>query len=219
MENKKFQMDLAAIYNKDAARRKKASERPLWKKRLRSMFAHLLRKRGKTTILELGAGVGWDTSWFQKQGFEVLATDISPAMLEKCREQGLKTRLLDIYKLSSLSSLWGGVYTLNVLLHIPRRDLPGIVRQIYNHLESGGVFFWGCYTRGKDEEVWLEDKIQNLPPRFFSFLSDDTLKQLAEEGGFRVIDFQKLGGDVIGRTPAEKKTFAFQGLFLEKNSL
>ena len=219
MQKNKLRTHLSGIYNKDAKRRGKANRRPLWKRHLRSMFVSFLREREKTTILELGAGAGWDAAWFQKHGFEVLATDISSGMVDACRKQGLEAHLLDVYKFSSLSSLWGGVYALNVLLHIPRRDLPGIIKQIYNRLESGGVFFWGCYTRGKNEEVWLEDKTQNLPLRFFSFLNDDTLKQLAEESGFRVIDFQKLGGSIVGRTPAEKKTFSFQGLFLEKSSL
>jgi SAM-dependent methyltransferase len=61
----------------------------------RQRFLDLLRERDATSLLEVGAGTGHDSLYFQRQGLRVLCTDLSPAMVELCRAKGLDARVAD----------------------------------------------------------------------------------------------------------------------------
>jgi cyclopropane fatty-acyl-phospholipid synthase-like methyltransferase len=77
--DKNFKDQLRAAYDTDANRRTANSAvRSDWKLAARQQFADAMKLENKKTILEIGAGVGTDAKYFQEQGFEVLATDLSP---------------------------------------------------------------------------------------------------------------------------------------------
>lgn len=40
----------------------------------------------KTTLLDIGAGVGDDSVFFMESGFEVTAVDLSPEMIQICKK-------------------------------------------------------------------------------------------------------------------------------------
>jgi len=55
--------------------------------------------RGAASLLEVGAGTGQDSLYFQEQGLRVLCTDLSPAMVELCQAKGLDARIADFLSL------------------------------------------------------------------------------------------------------------------------
>jgi len=205
-----FKQQLRIAYDKDAKRRDyKEGKRNQWKLDVRQHFCDLLKKEGKRTVLELGSGVGLDAKYFQDNGFEVLATDLSNEMVKMCRKRGLDAKVVDLYNLSSLGKKYDGVYSMNVLLHIPMKDLCKVLKIIALSLNEGGIFFYGVYSNGSDEETTFTDKSRMNLPRLFSFLSDKTLLDVVKER-FKIINFRKV--EINDNNP----NFYFQSLFLRK---
>lgn len=204
-----FKKQLIIAYDKDAKRRDSAEgKRDQWKLDIRQQFIDLLNNENKKTILELGSGAGLDAKFFQENGFDVLATDLSSEMVKMAKERGIKAKVVDFYNLSKLGKTFDAIFSLNVLLHVPRKDLEHVLENIYHALNKDGIFFYGVYG-GKEEEVVFTDKSKMNLPRFFSFLTDKTLLQVVRER-FIALDFQKI--DIEGGKPG----LHFQALFLRK---
>ena len=192
-----FKQELKTAYNEDAKRRDEAEgERDIWKLDLRQYFVNLLKKENKKTVLELGAGAGLDSQYFKQNGFEVLATDLSDEMIKMCQKRGLEATTFDLYDLEKLENNFDAIFSLNVL------------ERIYNTLNENGIFFYGVYG-GIEEEKTIIDKSKMGLPRFFSFLSDETILEVVKDK-FEVIKFETI--DVEGR----QEGFHFQSLFLKK---
>jgi cyclopropane fatty-acyl-phospholipid synthase-like methyltransferase len=204
-----FKTQLVAAYDADAKRRVgNEKARDDWKLAARKEFADLAKAEGKKSVLEIGAGVGIDADYFKAQGFDVLATDLSPKMVEACKERGLKAQVLDIYGLKGLKKRFDAIYSLNVLLHVPKEDLPAVLEGIYNSLTPSGIFFYGVYGGVDKGEVHTDPKKMNLP-RFFSFLSDEALLRAAASK-FEVVSSKTID---IGYA---QKGLHFQSLLLRK---
>lgn len=158
--------------------------------------------------MELGAGAGFDSKYFQDEGFNVLATDLSPEMVKMCKKRGLSARVVDLYNLSALNQSFDAIFSLNVLLHVPRNDLDLVLDSISDVLNENGIFFYGVYG-GQDKEDTITDNSKMGMPRFFSFLTDDSLLKTVKDK-FDVIDFQPI--DIGSSSP----NFHFQALILKK---
>lgn len=205
-----FKEQLIHAYDKDAQRRDEAEgKREMWKEEVRQKFADLLEKQEKKSILELGAGAGHDSKFFSDKGFDVLATDLSPEMIKMCRKRGIPAEVADFYDLSPLHQTFDAVYSMNVLLHVPRADVGDVLRSISAVLHEGGIFFYGVYG-GYDKEETITDKTKMGLPRFFSFLSDSSLlENVADQ--FDVLDFET-------RDIGSKQDVHFQALTLQKKN-
>jgi cyclopropane fatty-acyl-phospholipid synthase-like methyltransferase len=204
-----FKQQLVKAYDKDAKRRDKAEgKREQWKLDVREQFVKLLKSNNKKSVLELGSGAGLDAKYLQDNGFDVLATDLSNEMVKMCRKRGLKAKAIDLYNLTSLKRTFDGIFSMNVLLHVPKKHLNGVLTTISNTLNDNGIFFYGVYG-GIDKEEIFTDKSKMGLPRFFSFLSDETLLNTVQSK-FEVLDFQTID---IG---SDKQNFHFQALFLKK---
>jgi len=164
---------LRAAYDRSAGERERAEPAP-WKLAERERFRDALRAAGARTLLEVGAGVGKDARYFRAQGLDVTCTDLSPAMVARCRAKGLRAEVRDVLHLGLPPAAFDAVYTLNCLLHLPKRDLPAALGAIRAVLRPGGLLYLGLYG-GRDEEgVWADDRHE--PRRFFSFHTDAGLR-------------------------------------------
>ena len=116
-----FTDTLIESYEKHAYQRK-SSTTDEFKKREQSEFLKLLKEEQRRTILEIGCGPGQDAQFFQSQGFQVLAVDNAPTMVKFTTEKGVTAQVLDCYNLDQIDETFDAVYTLNCLLHIPKKD-------------------------------------------------------------------------------------------------
>src|SRR5690606_3962913 len=107
--------------------------------------------------------------YFQENGLEVVAVDLSPAMVALCREKGLEAHVMDFLRLDFPPGSFDAVYALNCLLHVPDRDLPAVLEAIRAVLRPGGLFFLGVYGGGALTGEGSYDHDDHNPPRFFSF--------------------------------------------------
>jgi SAM-dependent methyltransferase len=74
--------NLRAAYDGGAEERDRRKKQP-WKVAERAGFLERLAQGAR--LLEVGAGTGQDSLFFIAHGLEVVATDLSPVMVERCR--------------------------------------------------------------------------------------------------------------------------------------
>lgn len=208
MTTKDFKQQLVAAYDADAKRRSGRKDRRGWKAEVRDAFVDRLKQEDKNSILELGSGAGIDAQFFASKSFDVLATDLSPKMVEACRAAGLNAAILDAYDTNPLKRKFDAVFCMNVLLHVPPKDLGQVLANITHALEDNGLFFWGTYGGVTKEEITTDPTRMNLP-RYFSFLDDATLLDIAGKQ-FEVVDFNAIN---IGN---EQAGLHFQALLLRR---
>ncbi|MCZ8522169.1 MULTISPECIES: class I SAM-dependent methyltransferase [Paenibacillus] len=169
MEEAVIKRELAQSYDKDAARRT-AKTLPGWKLREREEFLHSLQEASCRTLLEIGSGPGIDAAFFSEQGLDVMCTDLSAAMVDSCRERGLQAEVMDFYALGLPDGSFDGVYAMNCLLHVPKADFEGVLKEMSRVLKPGGLTYLGLYGGRESEGLWEDDWCE--PPRFFSFHGD-----------------------------------------------
>jgi SAM-dependent methyltransferase len=114
-----------------------------------------LPKRGR--ILEIGAATGAYTIPLAKKGYSVTAVDLSPKIVEACKqrvaEEGLEDRVTcytaDARELGSVPGKnYDAVLLMGPLYHLwLKEDREKTVRQAYGRLKKGGVIFSALVSR------------------------------------------------------------------------
>lgn len=182
--------NLIEYYNAEAPVRNAKTVKSDWKLHVRSMFRDIIKKENKRTLLELGAGSGYDSLFFKENGFEVTAVDISPEMVKCCRDKGIDAVVLDYYDLPSFGRRFDCVYAINTLLHVPKRDLSQVVGGIASVMNSDGLFYLGLYAGDDREEDSVIAEISDAPRRFV-FYSEGFLKNVLKKE-FEILSFDTL---------------------------
>lgn len=193
---------LRQAYDGGAAERETHDKEP-WKVAERAAFEARLHAEGRRSLLELGAGTGQDSRHFMDAGFEVVAVDLSPEMVARCRAKGVDARVADFLDLDLPEQSVDAVYALNCLLHVPDADLPAVLDDIHRVLAPGGLFFLGVWGGRHHEGVLDTDRHE--PRRFFAWRTDDALLAFAQRS-FEVEDFHTVA---VGE-------FRFQSLTLRR---
>jgi SAM-dependent methyltransferase len=178
-----------------------------WKVEERANFLKLVQARGKRSLLEIGAGTGRDSKFFQDAGLLVTCIDLSPELIKFCRQKGLSAHVMDMANLDFPPDSFEAVYALNSLLHIPNAEFRSVLENIKRVLTPAGLFYLGVY--GGDEEfegVWENDPY--TPKRFFSFKTDETIQKTTTEV-FELLYFKRIA-------TSGKQLLHFQSLILEK---
>lgn len=170
---------LQAFYDQDAQRRNEDSIQP-WKLIERTRFLEELQEQGTVNnLLELGAGTGKDSLYFQNQGFAVTAIDLSPEMIKLCREKQLNAHVMDLTQLNFPPETFDAVYAFNSLLHTPKKELLEVLMGIRHIMKPKGLFYLGVYGGNEFEGIWQED--WGEPKRFFAYYTDKALLEIVSD--------------------------------------
>ena len=184
----RFTDTLVKTYEKYAHER--ASHSPdAFKIQERSEFLRFLKAEGRETLLEIGCGHGQDAQFFQSQGFRVLAVDNTPAMVKLTAEKGVPAQVLDCYNLGEINECFDAVYTMNCLLHIPKRDIDQVLRLISERLNENGLMYLGLWGDQDFEGIWEQDRYE--PKRFFSFWKVEALLEVLQQS-FKLEYYRRL---------------------------
>jgi SAM-dependent methyltransferase len=179
--------DLRRAYDGAADRRDRQHKQP-WKLEERAAFLRRLQQTNCTRMLEIGAGTGQDSVFFVSHGLDVVAADISPAMVARCQDKGLDARVMDFSLLDFPAESFDAVHAMNCLLHVPNAELPAVLRSIARVLRPGGLFFLGVYGASEKAEEGPAEADDHVPARFFSWRTDDQIVRYASES-FDIVDF------------------------------
>ncbi len=182
---------LARAYDGDVARRHRGSLE--WRRELLDDWSRRLTPRVR--ILELGAGTGQASAHLAAAGFELLALDLSPGNVDKCRQRGLAAVVADMGRLEDIDDPlfhppYDAAFAINSLIHFPKAQLDGALGSIAAALGPGAPLLFTLWGGESSEGIWEDDWCD--PPRFFSFFDDDEAGQLEftafDTVGFRILD-------------------------------
>lgn len=208
MTNDPFKSNLIESYNKYAHERD-TYKKEAWKIEERANFLALLQSKDQRSLLEMGAGPGHDSKFFQDMGLAVTCTDLSPEMIKLCQQKGLSARVMDMTDLDFPPESFDAVYALNSLLHIPKADFRIVMENVNKVLKPSGLFYLGVYGSADESEgVWEQDSYN--PKRFFSFYTDDGIQKATSEV-FELLYFKHI--------PVDGSRTHFQSLILEKSNI
>jgi SAM-dependent methyltransferase len=177
--------DLRASYDDGAAERDSKPKEQFTLDE-RAAFLDRLRAVEAKTLLEIGAGTGQDAAFFSAEGLDVVAVDVSPEMVARCRAKGVEAYERDFLHLGFDPASFDAGYAMNCLLHVPNADLPEVLRAVRTVLKPGGLFYVGVWGGVAQEGVVADDRYR--PPRFFSLRTDAEMFRYASES-FEVVDF------------------------------
>ncbi|MFD2077955.1 Methyltransferase domain-containing protein [Actinopolymorpha cephalotaxi] len=204
-------LDSLRVAYDGGAERRDAMDKAPWKLAEREAYLDRLRAEGVATLLEVGAGTGQDSAYFRDHGLRVAATDLSPAMVERCREKGIDAHVADFLHLGFPPESFDAAYAMNCLLHVPNADLPAALESIATVLRPGGLFYLGVYGGAQGEGPLADDR--HDPPRFFASRTDEELQDYARQA-FEVVDFHVVEVTDFHGDPAA--VFRFQSLTLRR---
>jgi SAM-dependent methyltransferase len=207
-ESQTIKASLRVFYDQDAQRRNESSLQP-WKQTERKRFLEELRQQGANSLLELGAGVGKDSRYFQDQGLDVTALDLSPEMVKLCKEKHLNAFVMDFTQLEFPPETFDAVYAFNALLHTPKKDLANVLTNVRRVLKPKGLFYFGVYGGNEFEGVWQDDWAE--PKRFFAYYTDKSLLEIVSRM-FELVYFHQVAVE-------RGADFHFQSFILRKLKL
>ena len=105
----------------------------------RRLAGFLARLGPGARILELGCGGGRDAAAMLAAGFEVDATDGSPALAAEAeRRLGRSVRVMRFDELAAVEE-YDAVWAAACLLHVPRAGLSGVLARVRRALRPGGL--------------------------------------------------------------------------------
>ena len=105
-------------------------------------------------ILDFGCGPGRDLQTFTRLGHTATGLDGSQRFAEMARaDSGCEVWQQDFLKLDLPAGRFDGIFANAVLFHVPRQELPRVLRQLHATLKPGGVLF-SSNPRGDNQEGW-----------------------------------------------------------------
>lgn len=149
---------------------------PAWEAEERDSFVSLLQQERKRSVLELGAATGSDALVFAACGLDVVCTDLSPEMVRRCEQKGLTAHVMNVADLRFPPGSFDAAYAMNCLVHVPKVQLPEVLRGISRLLRHDALFYVGTYGGVDFEGVWDGDHYE--PKRFFSHYRDEDLQRV-----------------------------------------
>lgn len=147
-------------------------------------------------VVDMGCGPGFDSLSLAQMGFNVLAADLSEAMLDKARKMCLDQpgaeritfRRLDMRKLDLPDDACAGLWVSASFLHIPKRENLAVLQELVRVLVPGGplMLLVKESDSGDDERYEIHKESGKL--RFFARYHGSELWALLEQAHVHVLE-------------------------------
>ena len=143
-------------------------------------------------ILDVGCGGGEKSKYFIEKGFSVVGVDFSEEMIRFAKEKVPAGQFFvkDIQQPLGLKDKFDGVIAQAVLLHIPKRNILAVLKNIIAPLKLGGYFYAALKEKksgGPDEETVRENDYGHDYERFFSYFTLSEVKDILARVGLQVL--------------------------------
>lgn len=169
-------------------------------------FLSLIPKNGK--ILDVGCGPGIDANYMVSKGFKVTGIDLSEKMLKLAKQKfpNINFKLSDIRKLDFLENSFDGIFASFSLIHIPKKDIPLTLKNLYKILKEGGVIYIAIQS-GEPNEIYIREPLKSDERIFLNIISFNEISGLLIKSRFFVIK-------KFERKPKSETEFNFVKLFI-----
>ncbi|PJI45961.1 MAG: SAM-dependent methyltransferase [Pseudomonas sp.] len=132
-------------------------------------------------LLDFGCGPGRDLCALKSRGHEPVGLDGCANFVAMAREaSGCEVWQQDFLALDLPAERFDGIYANASLFHVPRSELPRVLRQLHAALKPGGVLF-SSNPRGDNQEGWNGG-------RYGSYHDLENWTRLLEDAGFRELE-------------------------------
>lgn len=134
----------------------------------------------KLDILDLGCGPGRDVHYFKSLGHRPVGLDGSAVFCVMARKYtGCHILCQKFLSLQLSEQAYDGIFANASLFHVPSKELPRILAELYVALRPGGILFLSN-PRG-NEEGWSGQ-------RYGHYMQFDLSNQLIEGAGYKVLN-------------------------------
>lgn len=173
-------MSLKDTYDKIAENWHKDHQKDAWWIEGVEKFISLLQPG--SLILDIGCGGGVKDRYLIDKGLKVLGIDFSEKMVEIARREvvGGEFLTMDLKNVHKIKQEFFGIFMQAVLLHIPKRELRGILRRILKKIKNGGYLYIAVKEKkpgGPEEEIKLEYDYGYSYKRFFSYFTPEEIEK------------------------------------------
>ena len=105
-------------------------------------------------ILDFGCGPGRDLRAFTARGHTAVGLEGASEFVAMARaDSGCEVWQQDFLRLDLPADYFDGVFANAALFHVPRQELPRVLRELHASLKPGGVLF-SSNPHGHNEEGW-----------------------------------------------------------------
>ena len=174
-------MNLRETYNRIAKDGMQDHAADVWALGGLEHLASLMRKVGVVKSIYLA-----------KQGLKVTAIDFSEEMIRLAKERApdIDFSVKDITEPLHMEGVYDGVFAQAVLLHIPKAEVRGVIKNITASLKQKGYFYLAVKAMREDgieEEIRKEDEYGYEYERFFSYYTIEEMREHLVVLGFKIV--------------------------------
>lgn len=183
-------MNLKDTYNLIAEEWHKDHSRDDWWQGGTDKFISLLKPGA--LVLDAGCGAGTKSKYLTAKGVDVIGIDFSEKMIEIAKREvpGVKFEVLGLKNAGRLKKKFDGIFAQASLLHIPKKEVQGIMKKLSGLLEPGGYFYVAVKEikpGRKEEEIVREKEYGHEYERFFSYYTLPEIKKYFENLKMKVV--------------------------------
>jgi SAM-dependent methyltransferase len=158
--------------------------------------------KGNKEVLDVGCGAGVKSKYLSSKGLNITGIDFSEKLIEIANREvpNVRFQVLDMKDVSHLSTQFDGIFAQASLLHIPKKEISGVLTGLVSCLVSGGYMYVavkGMRPNGKEEEVLKENDYGYEYERFFSYFTMDELKKYFHDLKLSIV---YENSELVGRT-------------------
>ena len=132
-------------------------------------------------ILDFGCGPGRDLKTFSAMGHVAVGLDGAERFADMARaETGCEVLQQNFLELNLPAERFDGIFANAVLFHVPRQELPRVLRELHATLKPGGVLF-SSNPRGENQEGWNGS-------RYGAYHDLEAWRELLNDAGFTELE-------------------------------
>lgn len=149
-------------------------------------------------VLDLGCGAGAEAAAWAARGLAVTGVDLSTENVRLAQERAAGARFLcgDMADLEFPPGSFDAVSAFYSLIHLPRREQPGMMARVHGWLRPGGLFLANLASRpfgALYEPGWLG------VPMYWSSLGSEGAQGALRDAGFSVLRAEHAAETDFGR--------------------
>ena len=173
----------------------------------RALLDEFAARVGDGYACDLGCGPGQLARYLHDHGVNVFGIDLSPGMVNEARQAhpGVQFFQGDMRHLDIPNASLAGIAAFYSLIHLPRDEVTGVLKELCRTLQPGGVLLISFH---KGTEIVHRDDFFDKPVNLdFAFFETDEMVTYLEAAGFNI-------KEIIERAPYPEVEYPTQRVYV-----